>query len=85
MQGGHGDAMHLLDGLRLSSYCHREQAQRGGDGRDQHACAHHGSHRAAKLPGRALQVSEMDRIGCAGRAALNWPKLHLAPYLDHGS
>jgi hypothetical protein len=50
--------MHMLDGLRLGGYCRREQAQRGGDGRDKHACAHYGSHQAAKLPVRALQASE---------------------------
>jgi hypothetical protein len=50
--------MRMLDGLRLSGYCGREQAQRGGDGRDKHACAHHGSHQAAELPGRAVQARE---------------------------
>jgi hypothetical protein len=58
VHAGDGHRPRVLDRLRLSSYCRREQAQRGGNGRDKHACAHHGSHQAAKLPGRAPMPSE---------------------------
>jgi len=37
--------------LRLSCDCGGEQANRGGDGCNEHADAHHGSDQAAELPG----------------------------------
>ena len=51
MQGGDRDRPHVPGHLHLGGYHRGEQANRGGDGHNQHSHAHHGSHQTPELPG----------------------------------
>jgi len=51
VQGGDHGGPHVPGHLHLGGYRRDKQANRGGDGHDQHSHAHQGSHQMAELPG----------------------------------